>query len=79
MVNYLGKIFGTFIYKLSVLIIIFAFMTSNVILPSKVYAQDTFTLPQVGAKVTIIPGFYPAVIKGIQTSPENPLHFRNCK
>ncbi|MBU4332828.1 MAG: hypothetical protein KKD07_00125 [Candidatus Omnitrophica bacterium] len=72
----LRKNFGNLVYKLSVLIIVFAFMSANVILPAKVYAQSIFTLPQVGTMVSVTPGFYPAVIKGIQTFPENPLRFK---
>lgn len=76
MAIYLRKKSDNFVYKLSVFIIVLAFVTSNFILSANVYAQSIFSLPQVGTIVTVTPAFYPAVIKGIQTFPENPLRFK---
>lgn len=65
---------NTLIFRVVSSWIIASFFTSAV-MPSNVYAQGVFNLPQPGQMVELSSNFAPVILKGVSIHPEDPLLF----
>jgi len=83
MINYIERKSKSFCYKIFCAILALTFVVSVVVPPRASYAQlappsgwmTGVGLPLPGAMVNLTSGFSPALIKGLEINPENPLQF----
>jgi len=75
MIKFQRKHRHSYLTRLIISVIILSFTSSLVIPPQKAYAQSALNLPAPGTMILVSPGFTPAIIRGIQIFPENPLKF----
>ena len=62
------------IFRLFSLTVAFVFLAITIV-PSQALAQGALALPVPGTMVTLSPAFIPAILRGIQVDPQNPLKF----
>ncbi|MDD3374270.1 MAG: hypothetical protein PHY73_00920 [Candidatus Omnitrophica bacterium] len=68
----LSKKSNTFRYVTIFTLVSFFFLS---VIPSQALAQGVLGLPQPGAMVNLSPSFHPALLRGIQIQPNDPLRF----
>ena len=79
MILFIGKNRNSVLYRLCSFIVLFAFVAGVIIPPQYSYAQNipsaipALNLPAPGTMVPVSPGYSPALIRGVQIFPDNPL------
>jgi len=63
----------SFTYRVFSAFLAFTFVFSSIIPPQRAQAQTIINLPPVGSMIPLSPAYTPAMIKGINIDPQNPL------